>query len=181
MTGKINSENQIQLNRKLIIRLLNFYDLTLVDFKEIKTGVENTSIFIKTNKGKFVLRVYRRNNKTKNEITQEVEFMDFLGSQGIPTPQVLSNSKGKLISRIKIDKFTWNYILMQFIDGKHLDSGQYNLIAAVSKYQALMHIAANKFKNPKKFNNLKDRINEFVAQNKKAEMVLKKKLFMAGY
>lgn len=173
MIGKINPENQIQLNFKTIIRLLNFYDLIPVDFKEIKTGVENTSIFLKTNKGKFVLRVYRRNNKTMGEIAQEVEFMNFLRNQGIPTPQIMLNLKGKLISQIKINKVAWNFILMEFVDGKHLISDQHSIIAEVSKYQALIHKAAGKFKKVEKSKNLKDRINEFTVQNKKAEKFLK--------
>ncbi len=107
MIGKIDAQNQIILNQELVKKLLNFYNLNPVDFKEIKTGVENISVLVKTDKEKFVVRVYRRNNKTLSEITQETECMIFLRNQDVPAPQVLLNAKGESISRTKIDKLFW--------------------------------------------------------------------------
>jgi len=47
---KLDSENQIKLDQKLINNLLCCYGLSLVNFKEFKTGVENISALVKTDK-----------------------------------------------------------------------------------------------------------------------------------
>ena len=174
MITRIDPQNQIKLNHKIVSEMLGLYDLRLISFKEINSaGVKNISAFLNANKGRLVLKVYRRNNKKLREISQEMRFTDFLKSRGIPIPQVLSNSEGKLVSQIKINKIVWTFILMEFVEGKYLGHNQYDLMPAMAKYQPLMHKASSKFKKAEKFDTLKDAIDTFVIYDKKAEKFLK--------
>lgn len=174
MIVRVDPQNQIKLNHKIVERLLKSYDLRLISFEEVESaGVKNISAFLHTDKGIFVLKVYRRNNKKPREISQEMRFTDFLRGHGAPIPQVLSNSKGELISRAKIDGLVWTYILMEFIEGGYLDHRQYDLMPAMAKYQALMHNASYKFEKAEKFDTLKNSLDNFVSYDKKAEKHLK--------
>jgi len=98
--------------------------------------------------------------------------MDFLNRECIPVPRVLLNSKGKAISEIKINDVIWFYILMPFVEGKHLAPDQDDLIDESAKYQALMHKAAEKFKKAKRSNDFERSFNGFNIQNKKAGKLL---------
>ncbi len=60
---KINPHLQIKPSIGILTKILKQYDLHLVSFKIFKDGIENTSVLISTNLGKFVLRIYQKNRK----------------------------------------------------------------------------------------------------------------------
>jgi homoserine kinase type II len=178
MINRVDSQNQIKLNKEIVGKLVSLYNLDLISFKEVNSaGVKNTSAFLNTSKGRFVLKVYRRNNKKLREISQEIVFANFLREHGIPIPQILSNDKGKFVCQKKIDNATWTYIVMEFIEGEYLDHNQYGLMPSMAKYQALMHKATCEFEKTGKTRTLKDEIIDFVRYNKNAEKFLKKNCF----
>lgn len=132
------------MEKSTIKKFLKDYQLNLLQFNPVSAGVENESAFVDTNNGRFVLRVYNK-SKSRKEINLELAFMDFL-SNTMPIPRILRNSKGLLLSTKNINGITRNFIIMGRIEGSHLYSSQLNLISEISKYQALMHKAAIKFK-----------------------------------
>jgi homoserine kinase type II len=178
MINRVDPQNQIELNKEIVGKLVNLYSLDLVSFKEVSSaGVKNTSAFLNTNKGRLVLKVYRRNNKKLGEISQEIVFANFLREHGIPIPKILSNDKGKFVCQKKIDNTTWTYILMEFIEGEYLNHDQYGFMSSMAKYQALMHKATCEFERTGKVRTLKDEIKDFVRYDKNAQKFLKNKCF----
>ncbi|MDD4409744.1 MAG: phosphotransferase [Candidatus Pacebacteria bacterium] len=174
MINKVDPQNQIRLNKEIVSKLVSPYGLDLISFEEVASaGVKNTSAFLNTNRGRFVLKVYRRNNKKLREISQEILFANFLREHGIPIPQTLSNPKGEFVCQKKIDNLTWTYILMEFVEGEYLEHDQYDLMPLMAKYQALMHGVTHVFKMTGKVRTLADEINDFVRYDRNAEEFLK--------
>ncbi|MFA6513883.1 MAG: phosphotransferase [Patescibacteria group bacterium] len=164
---KLDISNQIKLNEDVIKKLLSVYDVKYQSYKLIKFGIENISAFISTKEGKFVLRVYRNNNKKLSDIKLELEFMAFLRKNGVKTPKIIGNHHKQSLSRKKIDNKFWNYILMEFVDGAHLKYNQINLISSLAKAQAIIHKHTSKFKIiSKDYHNFRNRLNSFVSEYK---------------
>ena len=55
-----------KLSEKELRELFSKYNLgKLLNYKEIKEGIENTNYFIQTEKGKFILTLYEKELKRK--------------------------------------------------------------------------------------------------------------------
>lgn len=164
---KLDISNQIKLNEKVIKELLSSYGLQYKGYRLIKFGIENTSAFVSTKEGEFVLRIYRNRNKKLGDIRLELEFVAFLKKNSVNVPGIVKNYNKQFLSRRKIGNKFWNYILMESIDGVHLKPNQINLIPSLAKGQAVMHQNAIKFKIvSKNYHNLRTRLDSFVSEYK---------------
>lgn len=178
MVLRVDPQNQIKIDKDIVTNLLSLYDFDLISFKEVSSaGVKNVCVFLDTNKGLFVLKVYRNNNKKLKEISQEISFADFMRESSIPIPRVLLNNKGKFVSQKRIDGVVWTYVLMDFAKGEYLNHDQYGFMSSMAKYQALMHKTTGGFKIVGKTRTLKNEIDDFVCYDKKAEEFLKENWF----
>ncbi len=135
-------DKKFRLTKSIASKLLETYQLELKKYARVKAGIENSSAFITTNKGRFVIRVYRSLDKGVLWFKQEADFMNYLNSLGIPVPKIIANSKGSLISTFKEKGKVRKYILMEYVDGRHLEPSDIPLIPKVATFQALMHRAA---------------------------------------
>jgi Ser/Thr protein kinase RdoA (MazF antagonist) len=115
---KFNPEHQIIVNEKNISLILRGYNLSLKSFKLPKTGIENTSIIALTNKGKYVLRVYRQNKKSTESIIEELSFISFLKDNGIPVPGTIEDIEGALVHEQNIGGLLWQCVLLEYMLGK---------------------------------------------------------------
>jgi Ser/Thr protein kinase RdoA (MazF antagonist) len=83
---KNHKGEKIYINDEVINSIIAKYAITDFDYQLTQEGSTNTSIIVNTPSKKFVLRIYAFEKKSDNEIGFELDFLDFLGSHGIPVP-----------------------------------------------------------------------------------------------
>jgi homoserine kinase type II len=92
-----------KLSDDYIKNILKNYSFKKVDrIEEISEGILNTNYFIEGDKGKFIFRILE-GERDYTEEAKELEFLEYLNSNGFPCPTAIKNVSGE------------NY---EFIDGK---------------------------------------------------------------
>ena len=71
----------------------------LLDYSEIKEGIENTNYFIQTEKGKFILTLYEKRVDEK-DLPFFISLMKNLFDKKFPSPEPIINKNGNYISEI---------------------------------------------------------------------------------
>src|SRR3989344_3248062 len=164
--SKSDRKKKLALNKALIQKLLFPYGMKLIDAHPVKAGIENSSSFVSTAKGKFVLRVYRQTNKTPAWIKRELDFMSFMNERGIPIPKVFLNNRYGTINIYKKDEKIWRYILIERAPGRHLKGTDHNLVPQLAYCQAVLHKSsvqfAKKYQTPGNF--IEGPLNYFVSE-----------------
>ena len=84
----------------------------LLNYKEIKEGVENTNYFIQTEKGKFILTVYEKRVEEK-DLPFFISLMRNLFDKNFPTPEPIINKNGNYISEISEKNLFVNILFFQ--------------------------------------------------------------------
>lgn len=176
--SKLEQDKQIKVNDENITTILRFYGITKFTYREIKQGIENTSIYIEEDNKKYVLRIYRLDSKTDKNICFELEFQDYLRKHGIPIPVIYKNINGNKLSIVELGDTKWQVILMEFCKG---DIGFSNitysnqLIHELATIQSRMHklgVAFSKrYPCENKWRNLKDAYAERINTSKPSEKV----------
>lgn len=145
---KMHSENQINITDGAVTLILKSYGISNFSFEPINQGIENTSLLIKSEEKKYVLRIYRQKRKTDTDISFEIQFQDYLKEHGIPIPLMYSNLKKEELSIINIDDKEWQIILMQFMEGESITlNPSKKLIIELAHIQAKMHLLGIEFAN----------------------------------
>lgn len=142
---KIDLINQISVSQNTLKKILSQYNIYDFTFYEMKNGIENTSLLIKTKENTFVLRIYRRFKKTNKMIKQELQFQDYLRDKKIPIPYIFSNINNEKLTLVEIDNIIWQIILMQFMGESDFVSYTPELISELAQLQAKMHKAGSLF------------------------------------
>ncbi|MBQ5516079.1 MAG: phosphotransferase, partial [Acetobacter sp.] len=79
---------------------LESFDLgTLVSFRGIAEGVENSNFYICTSKGKYILTLYEKRVKVQ-ELPWFLGFMRYLASQGVTCPQPIPDRQGRTLKKL---------------------------------------------------------------------------------
>ena len=90
------------------------YDLgKLINYKEIKEGIENTNYFIQTEKGKFILTLYEKRVEEK-DLPFFISLMKNLFDKNFISPEPIININGNYISEILNKKAA----VVSFLNGK---------------------------------------------------------------
>ena len=84
----------------------------ILNYKEIKEGVENTNYFIKAEKGKFILTLYEKRVEEK-DLPFFISLMRNLFDKNFPSPEPIINKNGNYISEISGKKAA----VVSFLDG----------------------------------------------------------------
>mgnify|MGYP000178595200 CR=1 FL=1 len=84
----------------------------LLNYKEIKEGIENTNYFIETEKGKFILTLYEKRVEEK-DLPFFISLMKNLYDKNFPSPEPIINKNGNYISEISGKKAA----VVSFLDG----------------------------------------------------------------
>jgi Ser/Thr protein kinase RdoA (MazF antagonist) len=69
---------------------------------------------------RYILYIYRYDQRTPAEILAEWKFVDFLYTNGIPVAPAVKNKNGELLMIFEAPEGTRHGVLATFIDGKHL-------------------------------------------------------------
>ena len=102
-----------KLSEKQLIDFFLKYNLgKILNYKEIKEGIENTNYFIKTEKGKFILTLYEKRVDEK-DLPFFISLMRNLFDKNFPSPEPIININGSYISEIAKKKAA----VVSFLDG----------------------------------------------------------------
>ena len=102
-----------KLSENELSELFSKYDLgKILNYKEIKEGIENTNYFIKTEKGKFILTLYEKRVNEK-DLPFFIGLMRNLHDKKFPSPEPKINKNGSYISEILGKKAA----IVSFIEG----------------------------------------------------------------
>jgi len=85
----------------------------LLNYSEIKEGIENTNYFIQTEKGKFILTLYEKRVEEK-DLPFFISLMKNLFDKKFPSPEPIINKNGNYISEISEKKAA----VVSFLEGK---------------------------------------------------------------
>jgi len=109
-----------KLSENKLKELFSKYNLgKLLNYKEIKDGIENTNYFIQTEKGKFILTLYEKRVDEK-DLPFFISLMKNLFDKNFPSPEPIINKNGNYISEISEKKAA----VVSFLEGsakKNLD------------------------------------------------------------
>lgn len=142
---KIAPNNQFDISEIKLAEILNSYGLELVNYIEASTGIENRTIIVNTNRGKYVIRVYRSDKKTDQSVLAELDYTNYLRNHAIPVPNILDDISGQQLTRLVFDNQSWQIIVMDFHDGSHAKSYTDRLISQMATIQANMHILSGSY------------------------------------
>lgn len=146
--SKINDQSPVTLfprNEKELSALLHTYGITDFKYKKLTNGSSNTTLLIEHPNGKSVLRIYQSQTITDRIIKEEIGFMEFLASQGLPIPLVVKNIKGKKLSKLVQGDACHRYILMEYATGSHPAFYTLPVIADMAEHQAKIHLGGIKY------------------------------------
>lgn len=137
--------NQFVPEFELVESILKLYGLQLVSYEKAKTGIENTTLIIDNKYKKYVLRVYRNGNKSVTDIKHEVDFIEYMISNGVNVPKIVKNIANQYITDFEHCGTVWHIILMEFVDGEHAVCYPHKLLIDIAKTQAEIHILSKKY------------------------------------
>ncbi|MEI6728827.1 MAG: phosphotransferase [bacterium] len=152
---KRNAENQFQLNKSSLEFFLEAYNITDFSYSLIEEGIENTSIKVYFNEQAYVLRIWPKNKKDDEAILLELKFIEELleFDKSIPIPKIFLNFQKEKLTKVKIDGYYWQAILMDFVDGAHPIDFSDHIIEELAEIQAKMHFFGARFANQNSFKN----------------------------
>ena len=107
----------------------------LINFKEIKEGIENTNYFIELEKGKFILTLYEKRVEEK-DLPFFVGLMKNLFNKKFPCPEPIINKNGSYISTILNKKAA----VVSFLDGEEKKNLDPDDCYEVGIYAAKLHL-----------------------------------------
>ena len=106
----------------------------VLNYKEIKEGIENTNYFIKTEKGKFILTLYEKRVE-ESDLPFFIGLMRNLFDKSFPSPEPIINKNGNYISEILGKKAA----VTSFLDGKSKKNLNPSNCFEVGIYTAKLH------------------------------------------
>jgi len=107
----------------------------LLNYKEIKEGIENTNYFVELEKGKFILTLYEKRVEEK-DLPFFISLMKNLFDKKFPSPEPIINKNGNYISEILNKKAA----VISFLDGKTKKILEPNDCYEVGIYTAKLHL-----------------------------------------
>jgi len=113
---------------------LNYNLGKLLNYKEIKEGIENTNYFIQMESGKFILTLYEKRVEEK-DLPFFIGLMKNLFDKNFPSPNPIINKNGSYITEIKNKKAA----VISFLIGKTKKKFNPNECYQVGLYTARLH------------------------------------------
>jgi len=103
-----------KLSKDQLINFFTKYNLgELINYKEIKEGIENTNYFIQTDAGKYILTLYEKRVE-KKDLPFFISLMRNLFDKKFLSPEPIINKNGSYISEVLKKKAA----VVSFLDGR---------------------------------------------------------------
>lgn len=129
--------------------ILTNYAISGATHKPTSTGVTNTSFFVFTKQGEYVLRIYSAGSRLL-DVKFEVDLLDTLSRSGIVVPHVLRNKQGGLVTKVRVNSQERHVILMQKLPGRIVAAKDHKLVSVIAKAHAKLHVATAKLIQPRR-------------------------------
>lgn len=142
---KIQPDNQFKHSADNISSLGKRYGITVSDYSETTSGIENTTLIVASLNDKYVFRIYRQGKKTNAHIQAEIDFVAYLGKNRIPVPSIAKNNAGQQITVFESESRQWQLVVMRFVKGSHPTTIPAKLLADIATTQAQMHVLATDY------------------------------------
>ena len=107
----------------------------LINYKEIKEGIENTNYSIQTEKGKFILTLYEKRVEEK-DLPFFISLMKNLFDKKFPSPEPIINKNGNYISEVLNKKAA----VISFLEGNSKTNLDPDNCYQVGIYTAKLHL-----------------------------------------
>lgn len=120
--------------------LLQAYSVGDFTYSILGNGSSNHTLLITQQERQSVLRIYKPQGKTVDDIVNEIRFVHFLASHSLPVPSTVASKTGHLISTRVVDGTRWYYLLMAYETGTHPTRYSPELMQRMAFYQAKIHI-----------------------------------------
>jgi homoserine kinase type II len=112
----------------------------VLSFEHIKKGYMNHSFIVRTDKGKYILRIGKK-TKTANDLLFEIKMLNHL--RGLPTPKYVQDNTGNYVNVFK----GHNYTVYQYIEGSTPKKTSEKLMQQVAFFLAEFHNQTKNFKS----------------------------------
>jgi len=124
-----------------IAAFLARYDAgTLVSFKGIAEGVENSNYLVVTSQAKYILTVYEKRVE-QNDLPFFLGMMEWLAERGVPCPRPLHGRDGEMVQRVKDRPAA----LVTFLEGQGCRSIRNAHLSQLGEHLARVHLAGDGF------------------------------------
>ena len=90
----------------------------LLNTKVIEIGYEDFNMIINTSTGKYFVKVFA-NYRSDEEVNDVIERAYVANNNGVKSPKVYLNTKGNIVTNIRINDSKFRLSLMEYIDGKN--------------------------------------------------------------
>lgn len=137
--SKTNPQHQFPLQNDKLQLILNAWGIIAYSFKPAEKGIEHRTVFVESDAGSFVLRIYRQEAVTEGDVREETDFMQFLFSRGFPSPELVP-AHGKLYVAAEIEEKQWFAILTRKMPGAHISQYTKETVQEIGKTMAQMHL-----------------------------------------
>lgn len=127
------------ISKNELIQLLSDYELgEYQDSKPFRKGTVQTTLFLQTTRGKFVLKYYE--NRTPESVRFESHLTRFLSNRGFPCPAPLRNRYGQFVGQYNGKP----YIFFEYMEGQHVqEPGPEQKRQLIEKVAELHTLTAN--------------------------------------
>ena len=112
---------------------------TLIDFRGIESGIENTNYFVTTSEGEFVLTLFEV--LQPQELPFYLNFMAHLANHGIPCPRPIANLQNQYLGQLKNKPTS----LVSRLEGTSVLKPSATHCGKVGKLLANMHLAGKSY------------------------------------
>jgi len=141
MVGNQRLRERRCLNENEILDIQDKYGLKISKQKPFLEGMRSNTLFLETNFGKKVIKIYP-NNFSYDLIKFQTKVCNYMNSKGVPTPKIFSNTKDCLVTPYQ----DAHYIIMQHLQGKPPTLDNPKIIPWTFKGLALSLNTLSKFK-----------------------------------
>lgn len=127
------------LRDELAVWLKDYSVGSLIDFRGIESGIENTNYFVTTSEGEFVLTIFEV--LKARELPFYLNFMAHLANHGIPCPRPIANLQNQYLGELKNKPAS----LVSRLEGTSVLKPNVVHCAKVGKLLANMHLAGKSY------------------------------------
>jgi O-antigen/teichoic acid export membrane protein/Ser/Thr protein kinase RdoA (MazF antagonist) len=119
---------------------LSQYKLTSVHIGQDIGGGDRSATFVVTaGSGKYVLKMYSTQKRSRTQLEEELKFTQVLRGKGVPAPRIVANATGEQISQLNSPNGEWLSVLMHYEAGVHPDTYSETLLDNMAHVQGYIH------------------------------------------